>query len=173
MPSIISHPIVPLALGLALGKRLVSGPLLAAGMIASILPDLDVLAFLAGLPYAHDFGHRGASHSLACAASLGAIACALAAQLQVSRRSAFLFVACAATSHGLLDMLTNGGLGIALAWPLSGQRYFFPFQVIEVSPLGLRRFFSATGATVLASELLWIWLPSAAVGAAVYWRRRQ
>jgi inner membrane protein len=173
MPTILSHPAVPLALGLALGARVIPPRLLIAGVAASVLPDLDVLAFRLGLPYAHDFGHRGASHSLAFAALLGLIAFALAPHLRASPRAAGLFVMAAAASHGLLDMLTNGGMGVAWAWPLSSTRDFFPLQVIEASPLSLRRFFSPSGAAVLMSELLWVWLPSIGLGAVVLLMRRR
>lgn len=173
MPSVFSHPVVPIALGLALGPRVISGRLLSIGAVASVLPDLDVLAFRLGIPYAHELGHRGASHSLAFAALLGLVASTLAAPLRTSRKSAFLFVFAAAASHGLLDMLTNGGLGIALAWPLSDRRFFFPVEVIEASPLGWRHFFSSDGAAVMVSELLWVWLPSALVGMAVFLARRK
>lgn len=172
MPSILSHPAVPLALGLALGPQVIPRRLLLAGVVAAILPDLDVLAFRLGLPYAHDLGHRGASHSLAVAALLGLVALALAPLLHASRRAAGLFVAAAAASHGLLDMLTNGGMGVAWAWPFSNERDFFPLQVIEASPLSLRRFFSPAGAAVLGSELLWVWLPSACLGLIVLLGRR-
>lgn len=173
MPSILSHPAVPLALGLALGQRVISGRLLIAGIVASVLPDLDVLAFRLGIPYAHDLGHRGASHSIAFAVLLGLVALAFAVHLRASKKAAFLFVLAAAASHGLLDMLTNGGLGVALAWPFSDGRYFFPAQVIEASPLSLRRFFSPAGAAVMTSELLWIWLPSVFVGMAFLFTRRK
>jgi len=173
MPSVLSHPAVPLALGLALGQRVISGRLLLAGVAASVLPDLDVLAFRLGIPYAHDLGHRGASHSIAFAVLLGLIALAFAVHLRASRKTAFLFVFVAAASHGLLDMLTNGGLGVALAWPVSDGRFFFPVQVIEASPLSLRRFFSSAGAAVVVSELLWVWLPSVFVGMAVLVARRK
>ena len=43
-------------------------------------------------------------------------------------------------------MLTNGGLGIALLWPV----------------------FSAAGIPVFASELLYVWLPCALAGFTVY-----
>jgi inner membrane protein len=127
------------------------------------MPDLDVLAFRFGIPYANEFGHRGASHSLAFAVLLGIVAAALASRLQVSRLAAFLFVGASAASHGLLDMLTNGGRGVALWWPLSQERYFFPVRVIEVSPLSLHRLMTGHGMGVLQSELLWVWLPAVAL----------
>ena len=62
-------------------------------------------------------------------------------------------------SHGLLDMLTNGGLGVALFWPFEQTRHFAPLTPIAVSPIGLSDFISARGATVLWSEAIWIWMP--------------
>lgn len=173
MPTVISHAALPLALGVGLGRRAVPAPLMVAGVIASVVPDLDVLGFRLGIPYASEFGHRGASHSLAFAFLLGAIAAALAARLRVSRLAAFLFVGGSAASHGLLDMLTNGGRGVALWWPLSQNRYFFPVRIVEASPLSWQRLMTGRGLGVLMSELLWVWLPAAIVLAVLCaWRRR-
>ena len=83
----------------------------------SMLPDADVVSFAMGIPYAHDFGHRGATHSLAFAACLGGAA--LAARILRGRgaldavRTAGLVTAVVA-SHPVLDAMTTGGLGVAL-----------------------------------------------------------
>ena len=167
MPTILTHAAVPLALGLGLGIRIIPKPLLLAGIAASILPDLDVLAFQLHIPYADDFGHRGFTHSIAFAVALGLLAMAFSQRLRCSRGLAFTFIGISTVSHGLLDMLTNGGLGIALWWPWSSERLFAAWQVIEVSPLSLRHVFSARGWAVLQSELLWVWLPALFVAAAL------
>lgn len=172
MPSIISHAVVPLTLGLALGPRVIQRPLLLAGLVVAMLPDLDVLAFRFGIAYAHEMGHRGASHSLAFALLMGLLCGAMAPWLRASRLTASLFIFVATASHGLLDMLTTGGLGVALAWPASDERFFFPLRVIEASPLSLRRFFGPAGAAVMGSELLWVWLPCAVAGTAIFLARR-
>jgi inner membrane protein len=172
VPTILSHPAVPIAIALV-GSTHVGSRLLLAGIVASVLPDLDVLAFRFGIPYSHEFGHRGASHSLLFAVVLGSIACLLASHLRASRTAAFLFVTVACASHGLLDMLTNGGHGVAYFWPLSDHRFFFPNQVIEVSTLNLRRFFGQAGVDVLLSELHWIWLPTLLLGMAGYAVRKR
>ena len=166
MPTIISHAAVPLALGLGLDHR-VTGRLLLAGVVASMLPDLDVLAFRFGIAYADAFGHRGASHALSTAGLVGLIGAALSRPLGVRPAVAFLFLFGAMASHGLLDTLTNGGHGVALFWPWSAERFFAPLQPIEVSPIGLSRFLSERGLTVLASEAVWIWLPCAALALAL------
>ena len=62
MPTVLTHPAVPLAIGLGLGKDVTSTPLLIAGVAVSMMPDLDVLAFRYGISYASVFGHRGFSH---------------------------------------------------------------------------------------------------------------
>lgn len=173
MPTILSHPAVPLAIGLGLGAQVISRRLLLAGVTASVLPDMDVLAFRVGISYSHELGHRGMSHSLAFAFMLGLLALLFAPQLRATRMTAFLFILVAAASHGLLDMFTNGGLGVAVLWPFSDDRFFFPVQFIEVSPLSLRRFFGPSGVQVLSSELLWVWLPSAVACLAVFLARRK
>ncbi|PZQ26682.1 MAG: hypothetical protein DI562_14565, partial [Stenotrophomonas acidaminiphila] len=70
-----------------------------------------------------------------------------------------------------LDMLTDGGLGVALLWPWSEARHFAPWRVIEVSPLA-NRFFSARGVDVLLSEFRWVWVPVLALACFTAWLRR-
>jgi inner membrane protein len=159
MPTLITHPAVPLAAAL-LGGRKISGRLLVAGIIGSILPDADVIGFRLGIPYGHLLGHRGFSHSIAFALLLGLIAMFMARRLGSGRMAAFLFVFIATVSHALLDALTSGGLGVALLAPFSNERFFFSWRPIMVSPLSLDRFMAGRGLQVLRSELLWVWLPA-------------
>ncbi len=173
MPTALGHSAVPLALGLGLGRPVVSGRLLAAGVAASVLPDADVVAFRLGIPYAAEFGHRGASHSLVFAAVAALLAASCYRLLWSRFRTAFLFVFVAVASHGLLDAFTNGGLGVALFWPFSLERYFAPVRAIEVAPIGVSRFLSRRGFAVVLSELLWIGIPCAAVAIALAWMRRR
>jgi inner membrane protein len=161
MPTIISHAAVPLALAFGLGRKAIPRRLLVAGVAASMLPDVDVLAFSLGIAYSDAFGHRGFTHSVAFALAAGAAALLLSRWLQCARLQAFLFVGVSTVSHGLLDMFTNGGSGVELWWPLSTERFFWPVRPIEVSPLSLERLISARGMAVLQSELLWVWLPAA------------
>ena len=164
VPTVLAHPAVPLALAALVGTSRVSGPLLVAGVVASVLPDADVLAFRVGVAYTSQFGHRGFTHSLAFAFLLAAMAWSYASALRASRSLAFWYVGLSCASHGLLDMLTNGGHGVAYLWPFTGERFFFPAQVIEASTLNLRRFFGPAGLAVLTSELLWVWVPAMFIG---------
>ena len=138
-----------------------------------MLPDADVLAFRFHIAYADVLGHRGALHSAAFALLCAATAMLLHRHLRTRKTSAFVFVGSATLSHPLLDMLTNGGLGVALAWPVSAHRFFFPWRPIRVSPIG-QRFFSAGSWSVIESEVLWVWLPTAILALSLwYWRRKR
>jgi inner membrane protein len=177
MPSIISHAVAAVALGTAARPEShVPARYWIISAICSALPDLDVLAFGVGIPYGHMLGHRGLSHSLLFAALVGVAVPALAFRGAVPTRTRaqlaiWFFIATA--SHGVLDAMTNGGAGVAFFAPFSNERYFFPWRPIEVSPIGVVRFFSARGAIVLASESRWIWLPSAILAAAAWWLKRR
>lgn len=159
MPTIITHTAVPLALGIGLGSKLIPPRLLLAGVAASMIPDLDVIGLKLGIAYANDMGHRGITHSLLFALILGLLAAGFASRLRGRALVAGLFVFVSCASHGLLDMCTNGGLGIAYLWPYSHERYFLPWHIVEVSPLAMDKVFSARGLQVAYSELHWIWLP--------------
>lgn len=159
MPTVFTHPALPLAIGLGLGARTIPRRLLLTGIGLSMLPDLDVISFQFAIPYAAGMGHRGFSHSLLFAALPALLGAGWLRRYRVPFAAALPFLLLAAVSHGVLDAFTNGGHGIAFLWPCSLERYFAPLQVIEVSPLSLQRFFSARGATVLMSELVWVWLP--------------
>ena len=165
MASVLSHPAVPLALAAALGPERVPPALTVASCAASVLPDIDALGFAAGIPYSHPLGHRGFTHSLAFALILALLATPFARRLGAPPLTTFLVIFVSTASHGLLDAMTTGGLGVAFFSPFSNTRYFLPWRVILVSPIGVARFVSERGLRVLKSELLWIWLPAALLGA--------
>ena len=169
MASALSHPAVPLAIAVALGPTRVPPALTAAACVASVLPDIDSVGFALGIAYGHPLGHRGFTHSVFFAMVLGAASIPLASRLGASRLAVFAVVFASAASHGLLDAMTTG-LGVAFLSPFSHERFFLPWRVLLVSPIGIAPFFSARGLRVLASELLWIWTPCAllaALGAAL------
>ena len=173
MCSILTHPVVPFALSVFLPQGSASPRLLFAGAVCSIIPDLDVIGFGFGIRYSDMLGHRGLTHSIVFAAALGAlVGFTLFRNVQGSNWVIFLFLFSSTLSHTLLDMLTNGGLGVALFAPFSNERYFFPWRPIEVSPIGVGSFFSERGVRVILSELRWVWLPSAVVSALGYVSRR-
>ena len=167
MPTILTHAAVPLAIGLGLGPRAISPRLLVAGIAASMAPDLDALGLRLGIAYSDIDGHRGLMHSLAFAALLALVAAMAARPLRTTRARAFAFVLACAASHGLLDMMTTGGLGVAWFWPLSDTRHFLPWRFIKVSPLTVARLLGPRGEAVIVSELWTVWLPAALACAAL------
>jgi len=172
MPTVITHAILPLAAGIALGRHRIPPRLVVAGMVAAMLPDADVAMFALGVDYAHAFGHRGASHSLMFALACGVFAACFARPLKASALATLFFITASTASHPLLDMLTDGGLGVALFWPWSDVRHFAPWRVVDVSPFA-NRFFSARGVEVLVSEVRWVWLPTIALAGFAAWVRHR
>ena len=166
MASVLSHPAVPLAVAVALGPTRVPPALTAAACVASVLPDIDALGFLAGIPYGHPLGHRGFTHSIVFALLVGALSALFWRPLHTMPLVAFGVVFLAAAWHGVLDAMTTGGLGVAFFSPFSNRRYFFAWRVLVVSPIGVAPFFSSWGLRVVRSELLWIWLPCAVIASA-------
>ena len=171
MPSIISHAAVPLAIGFGLGEKRIPRPLLAAAVIAAMLPDADVLLFRFGATYASVWSHRGVTHSIGFAI-VGAVVALLLLRRKAPPLLTFAFVAFSTASHGLLDMMTNGGHGVAYLWPLTDQRYFFDWRPIQVSPLAASRFIKRAAA-VAETELIWIWLPAIIVALTLRATRRE
>jgi inner membrane protein len=156
MPTIFTHPAVAM---LKPWFPHVPRRAIAAGILATILPDADVAAFALGIPYGSTFGHRGFTHSIVFAVIVAALATWLV-HAKTHRVATFMFLFFCAISHPILDAFTNGGLGVAFFSPFSNHRYFFPWRPIDVSPIGTR-FFSERGWRVIHSELVFVWLPCA------------
>lgn len=136
-------------------------------ILCSILPDIDSIGFHLGIPYSSFWGHRGITHSLTFAAILAVcVAMGFSSALRRPWMFALLLFLVTAT-HGLLDAMTDGGLGIAFFSPFDLQRYFLPWRPILVSPIGVGRFFSARGLRILWSEIVWVWLPVLAMWALI------
>lgn len=130
----------------------------------AILPDADVIGFAFGVRYGDMLGHRGFSHSILFAALVAffVVRCAFSDKRLFTRVwwSLVFYFFIVTLSHGLLDALTDGGLGVAFFAPFDSARYFFPVTPVEVSPIGLSGFLSNRGADVLMSEFLWLWIPA-------------
>ncbi len=156
MASIFGHGLVGFTL-----SRVVDSTsnriLLVLAIISTIIPDIDVIAFKFGIPYAHPLGHRGITHSIIFAVIWAVL---LSVLFGKTRKVVFAIVLFLSTiSHGLLDALTTGGKGIGFFIPLDNSRYFLPYRVIQVSPLGIKDFFSEWGIRIILSELKYIAIP--------------
>src|SRR6185436_15539798 len=105
------------------------------GALLTALPDIDFIGWQAGVPYGNWLGHRGFTHSLFFAAVMALLSASYfrkSAALKFTPLWIFFFL-CGA-SHGLLDGMTNGGLGVAYFAPFDNSRYFLPWRPIPVAP---------------------------------------
>ena len=159
MSTVFTHVVVPLSVGLGLGRRTIPWRVLLVGCLFSILPDIDVIGFELGVSYYSPWGHRGFTHSVVFALFCAAATTCYFRVFETRPVIIFLFLTIAMVSHGLLDALTYGGLGVAFAWPIDDSRYFFSTRPLPVSTIGIKRFFNFWGRYVLEKEMVLVWLP--------------
>src|SRR5882724_8229242 len=155
MASVFSHAVATLGVSTCFYREQTPKRVWAVGAFCSVIPDFDVIGFHFGVRYADFWGHRGFTHSLLFAAILATVsffATIRVALPSLGRFSLWLYFFLCAASHGLLDALTDGGLGVAFFSPLDNHRYFLPWRPIQVSPIGAARFFTHRGLAVLQSE---------------------
>lgn len=160
MPSFFSHAISAIAIGKVCTTRHQAFKFWFIGMICASLPDIDILAFKFGIPYSHMFGHRGISHSFFFAFLLAILVTILFFRKSENKILVWIYLFLCTASHGILDAMTSGGLGIAFFAPFSSERFFMPIRPIRVSPIGIEAFFSEWGLQVIKSEFRLIWIPS-------------
>lgn len=157
MASIIAHAVCAVTIGQGLRNANFPKRFWVLLVLSAMLPDIDVIGFSFGIEYGDFLGHRGFTHSLLFAGMWSLLLATTAFCENKTRIFIVLFLATA--SHGVLDAMTNGGLGIAFLSPFDNARYFFDFRPILVSPIGVGAFFSDWGRRVLLSEAIWIGLP--------------
>ncbi len=163
MASIFAHAFTAFAFSKSFSKEINTKKLWILGALCAILPDADVISFKFGIAYEDFWGHRGFTHSLLFALLLGICITAICYSKKIFTKTGILlilyFTICTA-SHGVLDAMTTGGLGIAFFSPFDTTRYFLPWRPIQVSPIGASKFFSHWGVKVILSELIWVGIPS-------------
>lgn len=164
MPTIFTHGFAAYTISKVIADKTSTFKILIAVVICAMLPDADVIGFKFGIAYDSMFGHRGFTHSIFFALLLALIVKSIFFKAEnISSKNGmliFLLLFLSIVSHPLLDMLTNGGLGVALFSPYSNHRFFFHgFRPVQVSPIGASGFFSTWGVKVLISEFIFIGLP--------------
>jgi inner membrane protein len=163
MPSAFTH----LFVSGVLGKTYTAGKMplrfWVLSTVCAVLPDLDIIGFYFGIRYGDMLGHRGFLHSLSFALLVSVLVVVLAfpALRRFSKKwwgmLAYFFIVTA--SHGLLDSMTDKGMGVGFFIPFDNKRYFMPWRPIYASPMSISRFFTRAGLVVLIAEIIWIWLP--------------
>ena len=163
MASGFAHMAVAYAMGKTLNPSWPTKRFWVLTLLCCVLPDVDVLGLVMGIPYDHVLGHRGITHSMVFAIMVGIVM----PRILISGFSCSayrywilaVYFFLVTLSHGVLDAFTDGGLGIAFFAPFDVTRYFFPWRPIAVSPIGISQFFSHWGLNVLLTEGIWIGIP--------------
>ena len=156
MASIFGHAAVGFTLSKIIDNKNLRW-LLVLAIFSTILPDFDVIGFRLGIPYEAPLGHRGFTHSI-----LFAILWALLLMIVFGKKNKwvwFIVIFLSTVSHGILDAMTSGGEGVGFFIPFNNDRFFFQLRAIEVSPMGIRSFFSEWGLRVILSEIKYIIIP--------------
>ncbi|MBU6342566.1 MAG: metal-dependent hydrolase [Bacteroidetes bacterium] len=160
MASAIGHIAAALTLGGAAFPKYFHKNVVILAVFCALVPDLDVIPLFFGVPYRSVFGHRGWTHSILFALVFGTLMGRLVSRKHPEwRLNSVLWMVSSTLSHPLLDMMTQGGLGVVLFFPFYNQRYFFAFRPLVVVPLKVGGLLGKWGWPVLKSELLWIVLP--------------
>lgn len=163
MATIITHALTGAAFGQAAPAGVPKVRMTLCLACAAALPDADVLMFMLGFAYDHPLGHRGFTHSIAFAAMLAVfLSLAVIPKQKFSLKRYMKTIAvcfCAILSHGILDAITDAGLGVGFFIPLNDERYFFPWRPVMTATLNPSAFFSQATLKVLENEIRLIWLP--------------
>jgi inner membrane protein len=176
MASVFSHAVAALGIGACFYRPGTPKRVWIVGAACSVIPDLDVIGFRFGIRYDDFWGHRGFTHSLLFAALIASTVMLIGFRRVLpglGRFSMGIYFFLATGSHGFLDAMTDGGLGVSFFAPFDNNRYFLPWTPIRVSPIGVGRFFADGGFAALQSELVWVWLPSALLAIRAWVIRRR
>jgi inner membrane protein len=147
MPSSVGHALVAVAIGTPLAAPTVTRRYWIAGVLCTVLLDLDAI----GRPFGWGdvvflSGHRALTHSILFAAVLALAIGGIGfrdARWDGSRTRILTYLFLATASHGALDAFAAYGDGVAFLFPFSAVRYVAPWRPLR----GL-------------NEILWIWLPA-------------
>ncbi len=176
MASWLTHAFLAGALGKSQPFHIRTTRFWVLSIVCSIVPDADVLGYAWGIEYSHVLGHRGLMHSLCFAFGLAMLTVVWGFPgIPRGSKTWWILVThffLVTASHGVLDALTNGGLGVAFFAPFDNTRYFFPWTPIVVSPIGAD-FFGLRGLQVIASEVLFVWAPIMLIAKGVVFLRNK
>ncbi|HEX5418007.1 MAG TPA: metal-dependent hydrolase [Chloroflexota bacterium] len=147
MASPIGHLLTGVGLAVAasrLARRRDSLALWIGAAVASILPDLDWIGVVLGMP-THRVHRRGTHSLLALGALSAGVGWARGRLIPGSDRYLTFAWSVALLSHPILDVLTTSprgaahGYGIPLFWPVSPQRWAIHQTIFDVPGLAAIR----------------------------------
>jgi inner membrane protein len=117
-------------------------------------PDADVVGVALGFDYHGHYGHRGYTHSLLFAVTLAALAFFVARRWGTRPWLTAMLTLMAVSSHGVLDAMTYQTRGVPFFWPLTDERFTFPWRHIPPAPMN-SHFLSRRGLEVAAVEMVY------------------
>jgi inner membrane protein len=120
----------------------------------ALAPDADVIGVALGLDYHGHYGHRGYTHSLLFAGTLAAIAFFVARRWGTRPWLTALLTFMAVGSHGVLDAMTYRTRGVPFFWPLTDERFTFPWRHIPPAPMN-SHYLSRRGLEVAGVEMVY------------------
>jgi inner membrane protein len=143
------------ALAVAVGPQRVGWGLMGAGIVSTLVPDLDVIGVTVGWGVHNGpYGHRGYTHSLGFALLVGLLGALWPTAGGWRRRlGRALYLAACTASHPLLDGLIDVGACNAWLWPMDGNRLCLGWRPIPMQGVPL------FGWLRLKLELLWMGVP--------------
>jgi inner membrane protein len=167
MATLYTHAFAGIGLARLYAVRPMPWAFWSLAAVLPIIPDLDVFSTAA---YGSPLGHRGITHSLLFALSLGIVAAGTTFRcFRVRWWSLMLLFFAIIASHGLLDALTYGGEGIPFFWPLGGR--YGNWGLIPLSDIAFD-LPDPRHSRAVCGELLWVWLPTiVVVGLTMLYRR--
>ena len=169
MATIITHAVAGAAFGQFAPEGVSRLRIYLCLALAAVLPDADVLGFAFGIPYGHPLGHRGITHAIVFAVLAAPVVAAFALGGKAFRPGRFagmtLIASRAVMSRGILDALTDAGLGVGFLIPFTEERYFFPWRPVMTAGLNPSTFCSDRTMTVLENEVRGVWLVIGVVSA--------
>jgi len=165
MPSLLGHAAAGLAITTAFHGDKLPRRTWALAAFCAMAPDLDWFVSLLDMHRGHVLNHRGAAHSFFAAGLIATAVFLLAFRKEQRRGAVWLCLTIAAVSHGILDALTSGGVGVALFMPFSETRWACLWQPGKVAPLPLGREHTWHFLHSLWTELFWIGFPALVLAA--------
>lgn len=149
MSTLVGHALVATVISTTAGascERRSCRLLTLSAIITAVLPDFDVLVYLALKPM-DMVAHRGLSHTILfslISSSIMTILMSRAIRMRIGRLWFVLFLA--AISHLLLDYLMGAGHPIEFLAPFYNHGYLLPFRLLPVAYYGktLDAYFTAS-----------------------------
>ena len=163
MPSVVAHAAAALSVGALFRSSALPTRFWVVAGLAVALPDLDALLRPFSNTEAEQLvgGHRGLTHSIPFAMALAAVMVrsrVMGPGWIGSRLNLWIWLSLAIASHGILDIFTRYGEGVALLAPISWHQFKSSWTPLGTG--GACRGIVACAVWGLSNEFLWIWVPS-------------